>query len=52
MIDHGSVCLTITFHCCCFSPQVLEWMGQDEAFRLVKKYRGQPWPALPHAGHS
>jgi hypothetical protein len=28
---------------------VLEWTGQDEAFHLVKKYRGQPWSALPHA---
>jgi hypothetical protein len=27
----------------------LEWTGQDEAFRLVKKHRGQPWSALPHA---
>jgi hypothetical protein len=32
------------------SLQVLEWTGQDKAFRLVKKYRGQPWSALPHAG--
>uniref|UniRef100_A0A383W4Q6 UDP-N-acetylglucosamine diphosphorylase n=1 Tax=Tetradesmus obliquus TaxID=3088 RepID=A0A383W4Q6_TETOB len=29
--------------------KVLEWTGQDEAFRLVKKHRGQPWSALPHA---
>jgi hypothetical protein len=31
------------------SLQVLEWTGQDKAFRLVKKHRGQPWSALPHA---
>lgn len=38
--------------CCCAAAaaaQVLEWCGQDRAFRQLAKHHGTPWAQLPHA---
>jgi hypothetical protein len=36
-------------HCCCpCCPQVLEWTGQDGAYRELVKHRGKAWAQLPH----
>lgn len=31
------------------TAQVLEWTGQDGAYRQLVRHRGKPWSALPHA---